>query len=46
MFAVIMLVCAALLLLFGGLAMFVSPMFFVMEAAMILVAGVFTVRAS
>jgi hypothetical protein len=46
MLAVTMLVCVALLLLFGGLAMFVSPFFFALEAAMILVAGMLTVRAS
>jgi hypothetical protein len=44
MLAVAMLACAALLLIFGGLAMFVSPLFFVLEAAMILVTGVLTVR--
>ena len=46
MLAVAMLVCVALLLLFGGLAVFVSPLFFGMEAAMILVAGVLTLRAA
>ena len=46
MLAVAMLVCVALLLLFGGLAVFVSPLFFAMEAAMIFVAGMLTVRAS
>jgi hypothetical protein len=46
MFAVTMLGVAALLLIFGGLAMFVSPLFFAMEAATILVAGVLTVRGS
>ena len=46
MLAVGMLACVALLVLFGGLAVFVSPLFFGMEAAMILVAGMLTVRAS
>jgi hypothetical protein len=46
MLAVAMMICAALLLLFGGLAMFVSPLFFGLEAAMILVTGVLTLRAS
>jgi len=41
-----MLACAALLLLFGGLAMFVSPVFFALQAAMIFVAGLLTVRAT
>jgi hypothetical protein len=45
MLAVAMIVCAALLLIFGGLAMFVSPLFFALEAAMILVTGMFTVKA-
>ena len=46
MLAVAMLVCVALLLLFGGLAVFVSPLFFAMEAAMIFVAGALTIRAA
>jgi hypothetical protein len=46
MLAVAMIVCAALLLIFGGLAMFVSPLFFALEAAMIFVTGVLTLRAS
>ena len=46
MLAVAMVICAALLLIFGGLAMFVSPLFFGLEAAMILVTGVLTLRAS
>ena len=46
MLAVAMLACVGLLLFFGGLAVFVSPLFFGMEAAMILVAGMLTVRAS
>jgi hypothetical protein len=46
MLAVAMLACVALMLLFGGLAVFVSPLFFAMEAGMILVAGALTLRAS
>jgi hypothetical protein len=46
MLAVAMVLCAALLLFFGGLAMFVSPLFFGFEAAMIVVAGMLTLRAS
>jgi hypothetical protein len=46
MLAVAMIVCAALLLIFGGLAMFVSPLFFGLEAAMIFVTGALTIRAS
>ena len=46
MLAVAMLVCVALLLVLGGLAMFVSPLFFGLEAAMILVTGALTLRAS
>jgi len=46
MLAVAMLVCAALLLVFGGLAMFVSPVFFAMAAAMVVVAGFLTTKAS
>jgi hypothetical protein len=45
MLAVAMVICAALLLVFGGLAMFVSPLFFAGEAAMIFVTGMLTVRA-
>jgi hypothetical protein len=46
MLAVAMLVWVALMILSGGLAIFVSPLFFAMEAAMILVAGMLTVRAA
>ena len=45
MLAVAMVICAALMLFSGGWRVFVSPLFFALEAGMIFVTGMLTLRA-
>jgi len=43
---VAMLLCAALMVVIGGLAVFVSPVYFAVESGIVVLMGFLTVRSS